>query len=89
MAAGIIALILTGLGAALIICGVLVSLSDRKRRLAKESELAATPSAGVDLAALAKLADALGNKPLGFQMMILGTALMLAGGVTGGVSSAT
>jgi hypothetical protein len=89
MVAGIIALALTGVGSALIIVGACVSLGDRKRRVAQNPELTAKASAGVDLAGLAKLADALGNKPVGFQMMIIGTALMLAGGVTGGVSSAS
>jgi hypothetical protein len=87
MIAGVIALILTGMGALLIIGGVIVSLRDRKQRLAAAERPEARPTAGVDLEGLAKLAEALGNKPLGFQMMILGTVLMLAGGVTGGVSS--
>ena len=86
MTAGIIALALTGVGAALIVVGVVVSLQDRKRAL-KNKGIQPEGTSGATLEGLAKLADALRRHPLGMQLVILGVALMLAGGVTGGVGS--
>ena len=86
MVAGIVALTLTGMGAVLVLTGIYVSLSDRKRKLEQE-KATAEGTAGDTLEGLTKLADALRQYPLGMQLIFLGIALMLAGGGTGGVGA--
>lgn len=89
MVAGIIALVLTVLGAALVVIGVLVSLSDRKRKIRKEeAELESRGFGGGDtLAGLAKLAEALKGQPDGLQLMLIGVALLALAGATGGAGA--
>jgi len=85
MTAGIIALVITGLGALLILVGIWVSLADRKRKL-EEKGIAAQGTAG-ELEWYVKLVEALREYPLGLQLIILGIALLLAGGATGGIAA--
>lgn len=90
MIAGIIALVLTVLGAGLIVTGVLVSLSDRKRKIEEEEKdpkLRSEGFAGETLGGLAKLAEALKDQPLGLQLILIGVALLALAGATGGVGA--
>lgn len=86
MTAGIVALVLTGVGALLVVVGIYVSLSDRKRSL-ENQKVHPEGTGGETLEGLAKLADALRDYPLGMQLIFLGIVLMLAGGATGGVAA--
>lgn len=86
MVAGIISLGLTGLGAALIVVGVVVSLSDRKKK-AKAEGLKTEGMSGEVLEGAAKLADALGKHPFGMQLIIIGVVLIVIGAGTGGVAA--
>jgi len=90
MIAGIISLVLTVLGAGLVVTGVLVSLSDRKRKIKEEekkAELKSEGFAGDTLEGLAKLAEALKGQPLGLQLILIGVALLALAGATGGVGA--
>jgi hypothetical protein len=76
--------IVMGLGVLLILVGVYVSLADWKRKQ-QQQEASGAEALGLDktLGALAKLADALKGHTLGMQLIIVGIALILVGGVVG------
>jgi hypothetical protein len=80
---GFIALALTFVGIVLVVIGVYVSLSDWRR---SHAGLKVEGTAG-ELGALAKLAEALRDYPLGLQFIFLGIACMIAGGAVGGISA--
>lgn len=78
--------VIMGVGVALILVGVYVSLSDWKR---KQREAGALESYSLDksIGALAKLADALKGHPLGMQLILVGIVVILVGGIIGGVAA--
>ncbi|HET7568837.1 MAG TPA: hypothetical protein VFJ91_12655 [Gaiellaceae bacterium] len=86
----IAALVVIGLGVLMILAGLWVSLSDRSRKLRAEAAKreVETEALGLaeDLSALQKLADALKGQPLGFQLIVLGIAVLVVGGLLGGIS---
>lgn len=75
--------IVMGLGVVLILIGVYVSLEDWKRKQQQEAGGAEALALDKTLGALAKLADALKGHTLGMQLIIVGIALILVGGVVG------
>jgi hypothetical protein len=85
MIGGIIALVLTGTGVVLVGIGVGVSLSDRRKKQSVSGPQAQGTAGEVQ--ALAKLAEALKDYPLGLQLIFLGIACMVFGGGIGGISA--
>lgn len=91
---GVIALIVIAVGLVLIIAGLYVSLAEWNRE--HKRQVTASTASGVStdalgapeaLEGLAKLADALKDHKLGFQLIIFGIALVIIGGLLGGVAA--
>jgi hypothetical protein len=83
MEAAIYSFIIMGVGVLLILIGVYVSLSDWKRK----QRQAGGDEALAGLGWLAKLAEALKGHQLGMQLIILGIAVLLGGGLVGGIAA--
>lgn len=79
-------LIIMGVGVLLILVGVYVSLRDWNRKQQQEASGAEALALDKTLGALAKLADALKGHTLGMQLIIVGIAVILVGGVIGTIA---
>lgn len=88
----ILSLALIALGTLLIVVGAVISVTEWKETMAAPPEEVETEPAGIGedigeaLSGLAKLAEALKQHPLGMQFIILGIAIVIIGGVIGGLS---
>jgi hypothetical protein len=92
MTIGVISLVLTAVGALMVVIGLIVSLSDRKKKIEKEErELKSQgfSGGGDTLTGAAKLAEALKGQPLGLQLMLIGVVLLALAGASGGVGAVT
>ena len=87
----IVTFVLVGLGVAMIIIGVIVSLADWNRKREEQERQkkkgVITEATGLDetLKGLAKLADALKTYPLGIQLIVWGIVILVIAGIFGGV----
>ncbi|MDT0447785.1 hypothetical protein [Streptomyces hesseae] len=83
----IAAFVIMGLGVLMIICGIVVSLSDLRTQRRKKGPEQEELGLGETIGALAELAEALRDYPLGRFLVAWGTVVILIGGVIGGVSA--
>jgi hypothetical protein len=91
---GVIALVVIVVGLLLIVAGLYVSLAEwnaeqnRRLRAQRKPGVETDPLGAPEvLEGLAKLADALKHHRLGFQLIIFGIALVIIGGMLGGVAA--
>lgn len=75
--------IIMGVGVLLILVGVYVSLKDWNRKAQQDAGGAEALALDKTLEGLAKLADALKGHTLGMQLIIVGIATILVGGLIG------
>lgn len=84
---GVLSLVLVGIGAAMIVAGVVVALLDwRKKQQPAPGELV-QESLPDTLGALEKLIKAMESYPFGLKLVVLGIVVVVVGGTLGGISA--
>ncbi|MFF3673370.1 hypothetical protein ACFYYS_05190 [Streptomyces sp. NPDC002120] len=86
MSLAVWAFIVMGLGVLMIVLGVIVSLSELRTKTPTDTSRQRELGLSDTIGALAKLAEALREYPLGRFLVAWGTVILLIGGVMGGVS---
>jgi predicted RND superfamily exporter protein len=86
-----IAVIVVGVGLAVVVIGVIVTLVDwwDKRKASTKKLVGADLGLDDDLNALQKLLVELAKHPVGTGLIVFGIVLMLIGGMLGGVGNLT